>query len=119
MQRCNWSAVGDGEAVEGGVGAGQFGDDDGVVAGAQPGGGVDGDVGVALAVRLMIAKLIRTVLSPDGTPPPARPSRGGALDDAALAGGIALVPFSQGWTAPLGPRSRRIDCMIANVVVLV
>jgi hypothetical protein len=25
----------------------------------------------------------------------------------------------QGWTGPLGPRSRRIDCMIANVVVLV
>jgi hypothetical protein len=25
----------------------------------------------------------------------------------------------QGWTGPLGPRSRRMDCMIANVVVLV
>ncbi len=25
----------------------------------------------------------------------------------------------QGWTGPLGPRSRRSDCMMANVVVLV
>jgi hypothetical protein len=32
---------------------------------------------------------------------------------------IALVRCGQGWTGPLGPRSRRIDCMIANVVVLV
>jgi hypothetical protein len=30
-----------------------------------------------------------------------------------------LVRGGQGWTGPLGPRSRRIDCMIANVVVLV
>ena len=34
-------------------------------------------------------------------------------------GGVALVRRRQGWTGPLGPRSRRIDCMIANVVVLV
>jgi len=34
-------------------------------------------------------------------------------------GRIALVRCGQGWTGPLGPRSRRIDCMIANVVVLV
>ncbi len=32
---------------------------------------------------------------------------------------IAVVRCGQGWTGPLGPRSRRIDCMIANVVVLV
>ena len=31
----------------------------------------------------------------------------------------ARVRCGQGWTGPLGPRSRRIDCMIANVVVLV
>jgi hypothetical protein len=30
-----------------------------------------------------------------------------------------LGALRQGWTGPLGPRSRRIDCMIANVVVLV
>src|ERR1700733_12769777 len=30
-----------------------------------------------------------------------------------------LTGSGQGWTGPLGPRSRRIDCMIANVVVLV
>jgi len=34
-------------------------------------------------------------------------------------GRIALVRSGQGWTGPLGPRSRRIDCMIANVVVQV
>src|SRR6185437_15793236 len=34
-------------------------------------------------------------------------------------GGIVLARCGQGWTGPLGPRSRRIDCMIANVVVLV
>jgi hypothetical protein len=34
-------------------------------------------------------------------------------------GRIALASCGQGWTGPLGPRSRRIDCMIANVVVLV
>ncbi len=56
---------------------------------------------------------------PDGTPSPAWPRRGGALGDAAPADGIALVRCGQGWTGPLGPRSRRIDCMIANVVVLV
>lgn len=38
---------------------------------------------------------------------------------AARQGRIALVRCGQGWTGPLGPRSRRIDCMIANVVVLV
>jgi hypothetical protein len=32
---------------------------------------------------------------------------------------IALVHRGQGWTGPLGPRSRRSDCMIANVVVRV
>ena len=26
---------------------------------------------------------------------------------------------AQGWTGPLGPRSRRSDCMMANVVVVV
>src|ERR1700727_1240500 len=34
-------------------------------------------------------------------------------------GRIALMRCAQGWTGPLGPRSRRIDCMIANVVVQV
>ena len=34
-------------------------------------------------------------------------------------GRIVLVHCGQGWTGPLGPRSRRIDCMIAKVVVLV
>src|SRR5258708_26451328 len=31
----------------------------------------------------------------------------------------APVRCGQGWTGPLGPESRRSDCMIANVVVLV
>jgi LuxR family transcriptional regulator, maltose regulon positive regulatory protein len=32
---------------------------------------------------------------------------------------IALVRSGQGWTGPLGPESRRSDCMMANVVVVV
>jgi hypothetical protein len=30
-----------------------------------------------------------------------------------------LAVADQGWTGPLGPRSRRSDCMMANVVVVV
>jgi hypothetical protein len=32
---------------------------------------------------------------------------------------IALVRSDQVWTGPLGPESRRSDCMMANVVVMV
>src|ERR1700722_8590913 len=50
VEPCAGGDGGDVEAVEGGVGAGQLGDDDGVVARGQPGDGVDGDVAVALPV---------------------------------------------------------------------
>ena len=33
--------------------------------------------------------------------------------------GPAPVRCGQGWPGPLGPRSRRNDCMMANVVVVV
>src|SRR6266487_6174343 len=33
--------------------------------------------------------------------------------------GPAPVGCGQGWTGPLGPESRRRDCMMANVVVVV
>jgi hypothetical protein len=33
-------------------------------------------------------------------------------------GKAAVARCCQGWTGPLGPRSRRSDCMMANVVVV-
>ena len=56
-----------------------------------------------LAGRLFIAAAGLTLLAPSQ----------------AHQGRITLVRCGQGWTGPLGPRSRRIDCMIANVVVQV
>ena len=80
--------------------------------------------------------------SPNGglhgfTAPWSAPVRGGLLGTCCLPGGscqwrrieaavqartrteIAPVRGGQGWTGPLGPRSRRSDCMMRNVVVVV